>query len=180
MNIREANDKDIPILKRIVLSLTHYYLSNPLESIPDWFKETLTDRAFKTRLNSDEYDYGMANVPNIYLVSCDDSAEERGSTRSMPYNDEDATPLKQSLSSNAGIYEFNDLSNIDSGRYYVMYMAPKGWRMSGNVLPLERRAVLGEEGEYYECVPKGGNGEEFGEMAREVGDFDREGCEFII
>ena len=115
-------------------------------------------------------------------MTCDDEdrdAKESGSTRSMPYNDRDPAPLKQSLSANAGIYEFKDLNNIKSGRYYVMYQAPRDWRMSGNTLPLAQRVVEGDEGEYIECIPKGGNGGTFSEMAREVGDFDHDGCKRV-
>lgn len=124
-------------------------------------------------LNEREYDYGIPNVNNIYLVACEEGKETTHAIgRSVIFNDQDPVPQRQSLASNAGVYEFNELNTIPSGRYYVMYQAPSHWRMSGNTLPLGRRKIVDEEkGTYYECVPEGVNGMSFSEKARESGDF---------
>ena len=114
---------------------------------------------------------------NIYLVSCD-SDEIAASTTSSPYTaDGNHDPLGQSVENDAGLYEFNDLNRIPSGRYYVMYQSPREWRMSGNTLPLARRADGDKDAtyEYSECQPAGGNAEAYSVKAREEGDFDRGG-----
>ncbi|KAL7515932.1 hypothetical protein ACHAWX_001001 [Stephanocyclus meneghinianus] len=123
-------------------------------------------------LNDMEYDYGVPNVGNIYLVTCDDEreAKTKSITTSKPFNSRDAAPLRQSLNGEAGLYEFTELRTVPSGRYYVVYKAPRGWRLSGNTLPLGRK-MLDTEG-YYECVPQGGNGGAYAQMARDKGDFD--------
>ena len=124
-------------------------------------------------LNEEEYDYGIPNINNIYLVTCEEGSDETidAMGRSTIFNDQDPKPQRQSLASDAGIYKFNELNAIPSGRYYVMYQAPKHWRMSANVLPLRRRRIVDEEiGTYYECVPEGGNGQSYSEKARETGD----------
>jgi hypothetical protein len=123
-------------------------------------------------LNDMEYDHGIPNVGNIILVSCNDSEEKRGLTSSKPYNGRDAIPLRQSLISESGKYDFQELNNIPLGRYYVMYEAPKGWRVSGNILPLGRREGLKDGEVYYECVPEGENGKLFVNRAQDSGDFD--------
>jgi hypothetical protein len=123
-------------------------------------------------LNDMEYDHGIPNVGNIILVSCDDSEEKRGSTSSKPYNGRDAIPLRQSLISESGKYDFQELNNIPLGRYYVMYEAPKGWRVSENILPLGRREGLKDGEVYYECVTEGENGKSFVNRAQDSGDFD--------
>ena len=134
----------------------------------DYSNNTLTDL---------EYDEGIPNVGNIYLVSCD-TDEIVGSTMSTP-STKDGTndPLRQSVEENAGLYEFYDLNTIPSGRYYVMYQSPRGWRMSGNTLPLSRRNddEMDSNFEYSECQPAGGNAESYSTKAREEGDFDRGG-----
>ncbi|KAL3793751.1 hypothetical protein HJC23_013313 [Cyclotella cryptica] len=125
-------------------------------------------------LNDMEYDYGVPNVGNIFLVTCDDDDErdaiKRGTTTSKPYNGRDAAPLRQSVVEESGLYEFTELRTVPSGRYYVVYQAPRGWRISANTLPLGRKK-LDKEG-YYECVPQGGNGGIYGQMARDLGDLD--------
>ncbi|KAL3783416.1 hypothetical protein HJC23_002843 [Cyclotella cryptica] len=147
-------------------------------------------------LNELEYDYGVSNVPNVVLVSCHDEDDydesvvgdgggggsvgsgpvKLASATSAPFNGRDAMPLSQSLVAQAGIYDFMQMDTIPSGRYYVMYEAPRGWRLTGNVLPLERREMnYGEGGGSYECIPRGGNGVTFSDMARQVGDFDQYG-----
>jgi hypothetical protein len=53
---------------------------------------------------------------------------------------------------------------VPPGRYYVMYKAPRGYRIGGNVLPVDRRppaTASGAEGggeEEFECIPRGGKG----------------------
>jgi hypothetical protein len=76
------------------------------------------------------------------------------------------------LDKESGTYNFRELSAINSGRYYVMFEAPRGWRVSGNVLPLGRREGFKDGEVYYECVAEGGEGTSFGERAKESGDFD--------
>ena len=127
-----------------------------------------------------EYDYGIPNVGNILLVSCQEEEEEtnndavllRGSTTSLPYNGRDPVPLLQSLDKTSGIYQFRELDTIPSGRYYIMFESPHNWRISGNVLPLGRKKGVRDGEVYYECVPEGGEGDTFRSKAEEDGDFD--------
>ncbi|KAL7482504.1 hypothetical protein ACHAW6_008191 [Cyclotella cf. meneghiniana] len=133
-------------------------------------------------LNEMEYDYGLSNVGEIVLVSCnddDDDDDDEGpkkmaSAASAPFNGRDATLLRQSLVAQAGIYDFLQIDTVPSGRYYVMYKAPLGWRLTGNVLPLDREEMENQTGSY-ECIPWGGNGGAFSEQARDEGDFDQHG-----
>ncbi|KAL7510518.1 hypothetical protein ACHAXN_007418 [Cyclotella atomus] len=123
-------------------------------------------------LNDMEYDYGLPNVGNIFLISCDEDGMKSGSTTSQLYNGRDAIPLKQSLDKKSGMYEFQEFDTIPSGRYYVMFEAPRGWRVSGNMLPLGRKEGFKDGEVYYECVAEGGEGTSFKEKAEESGDFD--------
>jgi hypothetical protein len=140
-------------------------------------------------LNEMEYDYGIPNVGNILLVSCEDEEKDkssngdgssnellRGSTTSLPYNGREAVPLLQSLDTTSGMYQFRELDNIPSGRYYIMFESPINWRISGNVLPLGRKKGIRDGEVYYECVPEGGEGVDdsssFHTKAKESGDFD--------
>jgi hypothetical protein len=129
-------------------------------------------------LNAMEYDYGMTNVANILLVDCESNAEIYRTT-SEPKNAASSLtyPQKKTLNPYAGQYNF-PLSSVSGGRYYVVYQAPKDFRVSGNVLPLDRvNEQSNSQGKttYFECLPRGGEGAEFGDKARETGDLDYEG-----
>lgn len=69
----------------------------------------------------------------------------------------------------AGDYAF-PLDGVKAGRYYVMYQAKNGYRISGNVLPLERKQA--EDGLNFDCIPKGGEGSEYMKEVQEKGDLD--------
>jgi hypothetical protein len=158
-----------------------HYLTNSLKGKMWWDINGDGKRGSysNSTLSTDEYDYGVPNLGGIVLVTCDSQEERVGSTNSKPYNGGRETfPVRQSLNSQAGIYEFNELNTIPSGRYYVMYEAPRGWRVSANVLPLGRKEMEKEGDYYYECVPEGENGGKFGDLARASGDFDYGGVSY--
>jgi len=55
MSIRSATPRDIKQISLLVTSLAHFYLNNSENNIPDWLSNTLTQKAFLTRIRSDEY-----------------------------------------------------------------------------------------------------------------------------
>jgi GNAT superfamily N-acetyltransferase len=55
MSIRVANQNDVSKICSLVLSLSHFYLENIESELPDWFAETLTERAFLNRTTNEEY-----------------------------------------------------------------------------------------------------------------------------
>lgn len=55
MSIRIATEMDAPQIASLVASLAHYYLSDPDEALPAWFRETINHSAFIYRINSPEY-----------------------------------------------------------------------------------------------------------------------------
>ena len=82
--------------------------------------------------------------------------------------------VKRSDVSNAGMYEF-ELDNVDNGRYYIMYRAPQNYRLVGNALPLFAKRADDDgnnSGAYFECVPDGGEGSDYLDTVKDVGDLD--------
>jgi len=73
--------------------------------------------------------------------------------------------VKESENESAGLFSF-PIDQVESGRYYLMYTAPRDYRISGNALPLERNEP------YFDCVPSGGEGDSYLQKARKSGDFD--------
>jgi hypothetical protein len=153
-------------------------------------------------INAMEFDTGVNGV-STYLVGCDDDVVVT-STRSGGYgasssssftsavdgddDDGNVTEGKMTDFPDAGRYEFRirgegvDSSSIFSssslhrGRYYVMYKAPRGYRMGGNVLPLGRTSSGGtgeeEDDDDFDCVPRGGEGLGYVDEASLIGDLD--------
>jgi len=76
--------------------------------------------------------------------------------------------VKKAENESAGLFSF-PIDRVESGRYYLMYTAPRDYRISGNVLPLERNEP------YFDCVPSGGEGDSYLQKARKSGDFDISG-----
>lgn len=51
MLIREAKNEDARDIRDLVLSLSHFYLEIDHQSLPDWFKNTLTIDEFEKRIS---------------------------------------------------------------------------------------------------------------------------------
>jgi len=140
-----------------------------LDEDGDGKRGSLTD----SKLNAMEYDVGIGGV-TVALVKCDDPDNQipAYNAQSMPISGAAggrATSSKRTEVPHAGEYVF-PLDLVSEGRYYVMYKAPPDYRLSGNVLPLERK--LTEDGAYFDCVPRGGEGGEYLEEVLERGDLD--------
>ncbi|KAL7537967.1 hypothetical protein ACHAWF_005955 [Thalassiosira exigua] len=138
-----------------------------LDADADAKRGSLADPA----LNAMEYDVGVGGV-QVQLVSCD-ANEPAGLKTSLPNVGGEASSMKRSDVPEAGRYEFPIDARTVPGRYYVMYKAPTDYRVSGNVLPLERKCT--DEGGYCDCVPRGGEGYDYLEDVAEGGDLDLPG-----
>jgi len=55
MKIRLATNNDIENISDLVKSLSHYYLKDKSDILPQWFLSTLTKHAFLERIESSEY-----------------------------------------------------------------------------------------------------------------------------
>lgn len=55
MLIRKARITDAKALAKLVYSLSHFYLKNESDQLPDWFIKPLTEQAFTSRLHSQNY-----------------------------------------------------------------------------------------------------------------------------
>ncbi|PKG39094.1 GNAT family N-acetyltransferase [Psychromonas sp. Urea-02u-13] len=55
MSIRVANENDVSKICSLVISLSHFYLESIESELPDWFAETLTEKAFLNRIINEEY-----------------------------------------------------------------------------------------------------------------------------
>ena len=55
MTIRVATKNDVADIRRLVVSLAHYYLMDKQNALPDWFESTLTAIDFDRRIESPEY-----------------------------------------------------------------------------------------------------------------------------
>jgi len=51
MLLRQAQVNDAQTLRSVVMSLSHYYLADGQQDLPDWFANTLTTSEFERRLN---------------------------------------------------------------------------------------------------------------------------------
>ena len=126
-------------------------------------------------LNAAEWDNGVGGV-QVQLVECESDTPLFAKT-SLPNNgvgDKGSTVKKSDLEE-AGLYNFPlEASDIPIGRYYLLYRAPSNYRLSGNTLPLSRQET--EDGAlYFDCIPKGGEGDDFLETVQDSGDLDQGG-----
>lgn len=145
-----------------------HYLTDALEGTlwHDFDSNGIRGSSTDSTLNAIEYDTGIGGV-KVQLVKCDTN-ELAKSGISLPNNGVGvSSSLKKTQVAEAGEYAF-PLENIEAGRYYVMYQAPTDYRITGNVLPLERETVDA----YFECIPKGGEGGEYMNEVKEKGDLD--------
>jgi len=55
MCIRAVNNNDIKNIYQLVKSLSHFYLKNKGDALPEWFLSTLTESAFSERIKNSEY-----------------------------------------------------------------------------------------------------------------------------
>ena len=55
MNIRSAVKKDAKEISYLVASLSHFYLKNRGDELPQWFSKTLTQSEFSKRIQGLEY-----------------------------------------------------------------------------------------------------------------------------
>jgi len=127
-------------------------------------------------LNALEYDTGIGGVSNIALVHCESNEIAKGSGVSLP-NLGKPSLIPRTFDGNSGRFQFAmSGSDVPEGRYYVLFQSPTDFRLSANVLPLERQNVQvtneGGKTTYFDCLPRGGEGREFAEEAKEVGDLD--------
>ena len=144
-----------------------HYLSDKLEGTLwlDVNGDGIRGSESDSSLNAKEYDTGVGGV-KLSLVECATNVLAHSAV-SMPNNGEGAYSFLKTQVPEAGMYTFNT-DIIESGRYYVMYQAPANYRLSGNMLPLEREG----NDEYFECQPKGGEGDEYKKEVEARGDLD--------
>ena len=62
MKIRKAEASDIDKVAKIVRGLSHYYLENGSNELPEWFRATLTDSAFSGRFSDNDYFNFVADI----------------------------------------------------------------------------------------------------------------------
>ncbi len=55
VTIRIATKSDVVDIRRLVGSLTHFYLTDKDLIIPDWFEKTITEQQFLKRIESPDY-----------------------------------------------------------------------------------------------------------------------------
>ncbi|WP_299198695.1 GNAT family N-acetyltransferase [uncultured Amphritea sp.] len=55
MSIRIAVESDVLQIADLVASLSHFYLDEPGQELPFWFRESITEAAFAARVSSPEY-----------------------------------------------------------------------------------------------------------------------------
>ena len=55
MTIRAATIKDIPAIISLVESLSHYYLNDKTQPLPNWFAQSLTKEQFQHRIENDAF-----------------------------------------------------------------------------------------------------------------------------
>eukprot|EP00584_Thalassiosira_punctigera_P010578 CAMPEP_0172533962 /NCGR_PEP_ID=MMETSP1067-20121228/6500_1 /TAXON_ID=265564 ORGANISM="Thalassiosira punctigera, Strain Tpunct2005C2" /NCGR_SAMPLE_ID=MMETSP1067 /ASSEMBLY_ACC=CAM_ASM_000444 /LENGTH=1238 /DNA_ID=CAMNT_0013318687 /DNA_START=199 /DNA_END=3912 /DNA_ORIENTATION=- len=121
-----------------------------------------------SELNQMEHDTGIGGV-KVQLVDCKTDELVADTAKSQPLGSYGGNPLvKRSVDETAGLYSF-PLESVQAGRYYLMYTAPRDYRISGNVLPLERNAP------FFDCLPGGGEGDVYLRQARTRGEFDVQG-----
>ena len=64
VKIRKAKISDTQILSQLVISLSHYYLSDKTNQLPNWLVDSFTEKQFLARINSPEYVHFVAEVNN--------------------------------------------------------------------------------------------------------------------
>lgn len=62
MKMRKAEMSDTGSVAELVRSLSHYYLEDGLNELPEWFNATLTDSAFEARFSDCEYFNFVAEI----------------------------------------------------------------------------------------------------------------------
>lgn len=67
MSIRKAVVTDAIEIKKLVASLSHYYLENSSASLPQWFSNTLEIAEFEQRLSSSEFIHYVYIQNNIIV-----------------------------------------------------------------------------------------------------------------
>jgi GNAT superfamily N-acetyltransferase len=55
MLIRKAEFADIPAVRELVSTLSHYFQTEPADTLPPWFATTLSDAAFAQRFADSDY-----------------------------------------------------------------------------------------------------------------------------
>lgn len=55
MNIREATEEDAIQIQELVVGLSHIYLSDNEQALPEWLSSTLEMQEFKNRIKNNEF-----------------------------------------------------------------------------------------------------------------------------
>ncbi len=194
---------------------TTHYLTNKLRGIVwlDVNSDGVRGSSSNRTMNAMEYDVGVGGV-KVELVHCDTdeilvtsnssnnnnsntvgnaaTTTEKVEVVTFPY---EGGLAKRTDVSAAGIYEFPLVSENSSatlsfavppGRYYVMFTAPRNFRIIGNMLPLDRKPQQEDNqsrtnDDVYEdatsviCAPYGGEGNAYRKKVEKIGDLDWEG-----
>ena len=95
--------------------------------------------------NAMETTFGIGGV-KVQLMDC---------ASDVPLSNADASATSEDSKGIKGLYSLQ-INAVQAGRYYLMYQAPNGYRISGNTLPLERSG--GNDLSDFSCVPRGGEG----------------------
>lgn len=67
MSIRLAAINDVESISQLVTSLSHFYLNDKKDELPEWFLSTLTETAFSERINNSEYSNFIYEEDNITI-----------------------------------------------------------------------------------------------------------------
>tara|TARA_B100000902_G_scaffold282918_1_gene268923 strand:+ start:250 stop:855 length:606 start_codon:yes stop_codon:yes gene_type:complete len=67
MKIRKAEISDVGDVAELVRSLSHFYLEEGQEELPNWFSQTLHDSSFRDRFTSIEYRNYVAEVDGVVV-----------------------------------------------------------------------------------------------------------------
>jgi len=168
---------------RFILDHIHsrvHYLTDKIEGRVwlDFNGDGKRSRHYETEMENEEEDnLGIGGV-NVQLIDCQtDQPVTNGISNLKLTNPVTSMPLSpyggnvvvsQTEDESAGLFSF-PIDEVESGRYYMMYTAPRDYRISGNVLPLDRNEP------YFNCLPSGGEGNVYLQQAKENGDFDMSG-----
>jgi len=150
------------------------YTTSSENAIRDFSSSSLSK---EEEINNEEYDLGIGGV-QVHLIDClTDQPHVITNLIANPVTSQPFSPyvenvvVKQSEEGTAGLFSF-PIDHVESGRYYLMYTAPQDYRISGNVLPLDREEpYLGQ----FDCIPSGGEGGSYLQEAKRYGEFDMPG-----
>lgn len=96
MSIREATECDVMQIQDLVASLSHFYMNDKFEDLPEWLKATLTEAEFLKRVLSADYSnfiyeidgkvlgyISMKEVSHLFHLFVAETSHGKGISRSL-------------------------------------------------------------------------------------------------